>query len=460
MMCIRFEDGWPYRPPKLFVDGIVSEHAVTDGELCLYQPGESSIASWLTFTAFQARITKWAQSQETGFRPEDAMLDAHLYFREKNGALAMIDLSALSIVEDDKAGRTGSLFARWDRDQHVLTLSQDRSSTGADIPGRWYYHGKPIQTPPRDLESFRDALTAGQRKNFDRRLKNIEKNEGPAVFTFLWDTQYGGRNALVVLVSLTEDGDMQAKALELAPTDTSILQLRAGPDVEALRDKRIVVFGVGAIGSNVACRLAEAGVGWLTLVDGDTLRPSNVVRHAASYGIGKHKTLATEMEIKVNAPWTEVKNIPMSPWSPKQLQELLADCDLAIETTGMATFAELLARVAEAMSIPLVSAALFRGGSVGRVRRQALGTDTPIAGRLDEKRYPLIPVGDEPIALEPGCSAPVNNASPVAVAAIAATTAEVVIDLLTERIRYDDEVIEVYRPLELEPFDRIGRLRG
>ena len=45
----------------------------------------------------------------------------------------------------------------------------------------------------------------------------------------------------------------------------------------------MAVFGCGAIGSNVACRLAEAGTGMLRLVDADIMRPGNIVRHAASY---------------------------------------------------------------------------------------------------------------------------------------------------------------------------------
>jgi hypothetical protein len=84
--------------------------------------------------------------------------------------------------------------------------------------------------------------------------------------------------------------------------------------------------------------------------------------------------------------------------------------------------------------------------------------DVPIFGRTAESRYPLIPPGDEPLALEPGCSAPVNNASPSAVAAIAALTAEIAVDALAGRWRYADETIEVYRPLDAAPFDHIGRL--
>lgn len=200
-MRILFEDGWPYRPPKLFVDGIVSEHAVTDGELCLYQPGDDSM-SWLSFAAFQARIAEWIEQQKTGFRSEDAMLDAHLYFLKKGTALATLDLSSLRIEEDgDEGGRTGDLYGKWSRSRDLLELSPSRPE-GEALPGRWYYHGKLVEAPPRDLDSFREALTKGQQTNFDRRLKNIRKGEGSRVFALLWETRYGGRNALVLVASL------------------------------------------------------------------------------------------------------------------------------------------------------------------------------------------------------------------------------------------------------------------
>jgi hypothetical protein len=52
----------------------------------------------------------------------------------------------------------------------------------------------------------------------------------------------------------------------------------------------------------------------------------------------------------------------------------------------------------------------------------------------------------------------VNNASPAAVAAVAALTTMVVSDAVTERFEYNDETIDVYRSLEKAPFDRLGRV--
>jgi hypothetical protein len=43
--------------------------------------------------------------------------------------------------------------------------------------------------------------------------------------------------------------------------------------------QQVVLFGAGAVGSHLAVRLAECGIGILVIHDTDLLRPGNVVRH-------------------------------------------------------------------------------------------------------------------------------------------------------------------------------------
>jgi molybdopterin/thiamine biosynthesis adenylyltransferase len=453
-MRIVFEDGWPYVPPKLFVKGIASDHAVIDGEVCLFQPDEQAFLAWHDLQSFRTRIGSWASASGQGFRPQDALLDAHLYFRPRRFGLALVELASLGIHEDLGEAR-GKLYGDWDEDDRILQLT----SAQAPLNGRWYFRRELPGAPPRDLAALRASLTKGQLTNFERRLKHVNDSGRSAVFLLVWkvaDTP----NALALAASRSAAGEIVVESIELAPTDQEILLLRAGPDVELLAQKRVVILGCGAIGSNVAARLAEAGLGKLRLVDDERLRPGNVVRHAASHSVGDYKVRATRVQIALDAPWTDVEVKQKAPWSAELLRKLITDADLAIDATGMANFAELLSRVARDADIPCVSTALYRGGSVGRVRRQAGTGDVPLTERTDERRFPLIPQGDEPVTIEIGCSALVNNASPISVAAIAATTAEVVIDFLRGELNFGEELIDVYRPLEGQPFGRIGRVLG
>lgn len=459
-MVVLIRDGFPFRWPKVLVKGgtIVSDHVSAGGEVCLFQPDDAS-GQWMTFAGLNARIDAWCDRQQTGFGDEDALLDAHLYFNVHHLAMATLDLGALRGTSDGGSGSTGELHGvrKSDRER-VLELKPSRSSTSGALPGRWYRHENPLVAPPRDLAAFRDALTTGQRNNFDRRLKNVRETGTSLLSVLIWGAPHGD-NGLVLLLSRTDDGDVAAKALELAPTDERVLLLRAGPDQAMLADKHVVMFGVGSIGSNVACRLAEAGLRKMRLVDNDELRPGNMVRHAATFGVGSEKVIVMKVEIVGSAPWCEVEPVEEAPWGATRIRELLRDVDLVIDATGLAAFTGLIANICAANETPLVSAALYRGGSVARVRRQLPGTDTPIGARSNSAEYPVIPPGEEPVSLEAGCNAVVNNASPVAVASVAALTAEVVVDALANADRYSEETIDVYRPLDDPPLDAVGRVR-
>jgi molybdopterin/thiamine biosynthesis adenylyltransferase len=457
-MEVVIQDGWPFRAPRLLIPSrdIVSDHVNALGEICLWRADDAS-GQWMTLEGFMTRIDEWCAQQAGGFRAEDAMLDAHLYFTGANIGLATLDIASLRIDERDPAGATDSIFGQWKDKKTVLALTVKRPAKGETIDGRWYYHARPLPAPPSDLDAFRAVLTPGQQHNFDRRAKSVRTSGRPHVSVLLWGTEHG-INGLVLHLTRDSAGNAQGESLELAPSDTQTLMLRCGPDVDLLATKHVTVFGVGSVGSHVALVLAEAGLGKLRLVDGDKLRPGNTVRHAAVFGIGDNKARATSTRIRISAPWTETTTIQENPWAPTRISDLVQDTDLVIDATGLARFTGLIARIAEQHGKPLISAALYRGGAVARVRRQVPGLDVAIHERADEARYPTIPPGDEPLALEPGCDAPVNNASPIAVTSIAVLTAEIAIDTLGDPRRYADDTLEVYRPLDTPPFDRLGRV--
>lgn len=450
-MRICFRDGWPFQHPRLFVEGLDQRHVNASGEVCLWQSGASS-GEWLVLSDYTTRIEEWVRRAKEGFHPEDFALDAHLYFESvKPDVVAAVELGKLGLA--GPPGKTVVVSGSWDANKHVLKVSSNRNG---EIEGRCYWVGH-VPVPPHGFEQVRSLLTVGQARNFDRRYRGVAERGELQMFLVAWQRELG-REVLVLLAG-KQDGEVVAESIEVAPTDVEYLKLRAGPDVNVLGGKHVAIFGLGAVGSNLALRLAEAGVTRLTLVDDARLRPGDIVRHAAgSWAVGSTKVGAVSAMLSTRAPWTEVVTVSESSWDPKRIEALLAGADLTVEATGAASLANMLSVLCERKIAPLVSAALYRGGAVARVRRQALADDVPMTERTGGSRYPPIPPADEPLIFEPGCSSPVNNASPVAVAAIAALTAQVAIDFLAGRDAYGDEVIEVYRPLEVPPFDRIGRI--
>jgi molybdopterin/thiamine biosynthesis adenylyltransferase len=452
-MQIEFVDGWPYHQPRLLVDGISTEHTNNRGEICLWQTGAAS-RPWLTFKGLTDRIAEWVEAADAGF-PDDGILDAHLYYDPKHHtAIATIDIGR---IDDRRREEHGRIYGRWRNNGHLLELATN-DKAGGDIAGRWYFApGAPA--PPRDIDDVRNMLNNTQARSLNLGLAAVESGKGERLVLVLWETR-DGTNALTLTQRLAK-GNVEVSAIETAPTDHKYLEGRAGPDFDALQQKRVLIYGAGAVGSHIAVHLAECGTGTLVLRDSEILRPGNVVRHAASRAhIGWTKTRATEAVIQARVPWTKVE-IGLATWNPSEIATAVADADVVVDATGNAGFADMLSDICQQQSRPLVSAALYRRGAVGRICRQAAEADTPIRARdvgIDP-RYPLIPPGDEPVIREPGCSAVVNSAPPSAVAALAAQTTVIIIDTITGTFSYDDELIEVYRPLDVAPFDHVGTLR-
>ena len=450
-MTIKFVDGWPFQHPRLYVQGMDKPHSNTEGDVCLWESGAAS-DQWLTFEGYVARIEEWARrTAEDDFGPEDFALDAHLAFAHlRPSVIATVNLGDLGLQEAPR-GIT-PISGRWSLGGRVLEIA---GGSGNPIGGSAYWV-RQARTAPRDIEAISSLLSAEQNRNFERRYRNVSRGGQARLFLVSWE-HASEQEALVVLAE-SREGSVVAEAVEVAPTDVRYLKLRAGDDAHVLSAKRVIIFGVGAIGSNLAFRLAESGVGSLTLVDGDTLRPSNVIRHAASRRlVGASKVIAAHVELEDRAPWTQVRTVDSRSWSPDEVGKEIEGHDCVVDATGSASFTAQLSILGERSGIPLVSSALHYGGSVTRIRRQAGADDVPITRRsLDTGHLVLPPREPERFAHEPGCSSPVNNASPVSVAAAAARTAFVVIDFLTGAMRYDDEVIEVLRPMDDPPFDQVG----
>jgi threonine dehydrogenase-like Zn-dependent dehydrogenase len=273
----------------------------------------------------------------------------------------------------------------------------------------------------------------------------------------VWSTP-AGYNLLVLGLERLEGGRLSVTVYEPARTDTEILKLRAGPDAPGLADNTVVLFGAGAIGSHIADLLTRSGVGTLHVHDTQRLRPGDVVRHAADrLYVGDFKTDAVRFKATLAAPWSEVRVHRTAPWKPSELAEAVAEADLVVDATGLKAFAAQLSLVCDEATKPMISAAAYRHGDLGRVRVQAGEPNDRIYDRADPT-YPEIPRGadEAEVAWETGCAAPVAQAPPANVAAISATAARWAVDVLTGRADEDADVIEVYHPLADAPFNKAG----
>ena len=460
-MDIVILPGWPFQPPAVFVQGLNTNHSTLDGLVCMWQDGDFS-HDWTTVKGLLGRIEDWCEKAKHGWEDDRLDQDAFLNFRYKHPAVTAFDLAALSVDE----GRWGEFVGVVNLKPPRVDIGPGYRQSSKQLRGMWFHAGQLKTPPPRQLSEIPPLLRRHQRRGLQRALDERRRPEflftsgGVDLILFCWERH--GRTDLLILACIGTAEQLEAFAMQPGPNDKHSLLLRAGPDASMLNDRKIVLFGAGALGGHTATLLAESGAGFLDIIDPDVLLPGNVVRHVAGHGqVGAPKAQAVEAVIKDHAPWTKVTSFLESPHTPSQIRKRIDDADVVVDATGNEALTLSLAMVARDMQKPLVAGVLYRGGFVGRAQRQALPDDTLINQRGDSTRYPLIPAGDDSedfAALHLGCSAPVNNAPPSAVMACAALITQVALDVLTNRFELSDEVIDVYRAIPYPPFDRIGRV--
>lgn len=456
-MTLVILDGWPHRQPALRVNGMRRpEHASADGTICLWQDGDGS-RQWMTLAGWHERVAEWRARQADGFDEADTVMDAHAYFETRIDGIATVDLDEL--LGDAGDGADGRVAGRW-QNHGVLALTADHGKQ--DLKGLWFYRAA-LPTPPTNLTALRASLTAEQRTRYDQRIKSLTAGGGRTVFVLIWGADQQC-NAIVVIASRTKAKGkaarpLRARAIEVAFTDHDTLRRRCGTDAIALAGHRVAIFGVGAVGSQLAVGLADTGVGELTLIDGDRMRPGNVIRHRAGPGhVGMQKVEAAKTIIMRRAPWANVDAWPASVWNPDEIAAIAEDHDLVIDCTGNVGFGNQLAQLATGTDTPILVAALYRNGAISRVSRQGRD-DLPLAQRTAATGHSEIPrAGDETFVAEAGCSAPVNLAPPPAVTECAALTVQVAVDTLLARGQAPAEIVTIHRPLDQAPFDHMGRL--
>lgn len=118
------------------------------------------------------------------------------------------------------------------------------------------------------------------------------------------------------------------------------------------------VFGLGGVGGHAAEALARAGVGRLTLFDGDTVSPSNINRQMAALHstVGLYKADVMAARIRDINPAAQVRCI-RDFYTPENADAFaLSDFDCIVDAIDMVRAkVELIARASQG-GIPIVSA--------------------------------------------------------------------------------------------------------
>jgi tRNA A37 threonylcarbamoyladenosine dehydratase len=129
------------------------------------------------------------------------------------------------------------------------------------------------------------------------------------------------------------------------------------PGLHALMASRVVIFGMGGVGSFAAESLARSGVGALVLVDFDDVCVTNSNRqlHALKGNIGKSKVSVMAERLRLVSPTATIEAVPRF-YEASAADELLAGrIDFVVDAIdSLAAKAHLLA-TCRARGIPVVS---------------------------------------------------------------------------------------------------------
>ena len=207
------------------------------------------------------------------------------------------------------------------------------------------------------------------------------------------------------------------------------------PEVYRRQQQRVLIIGLGALGSPVADHLAKAGVGELTLVDDDTLEPANLGRHLlGANALEQPKVEGMSNHLSRTYPAVRVKPIKQNieDWL---IDNRLDHYDLVLDLTGMEEVRRLLDRHRRRHPCPLLIA--WMEPFVVAAHACLLPKDVPwIHNGKDHLEFlQAVTWPDEVVQQEPGCSTRFQSYTAVSAAYAVALVAEKALDALDKGIK-------------------------
>jgi molybdopterin-synthase adenylyltransferase len=160
-----------------------------------------------------------------------------------------------------------------------------------------------------------------------------------------------------------------------------------------LQCARILIAGVGGLGTIAATYLAAAGVGFLRLVDHDRVELSNLNRQIlySSKDIGRAKVTVAAERLESLNPSIGIEGIQRT-FDEQTVEELTQDIDLIVDAFDNFATRYLINRVAFARRIPLIHGAVR--GFFGQVSTLIPGSTAClqclVAHSPPEESFPII----------------------------------------------------------------------
>lgn len=414
---------FPFKPPGVFPHdpnaAPWSWHREIDGALCLVADDDHQDLWWTDAPAFLDHVAAWFERSDAGWIGDRPDLDLDRYFHPSD------DEHLYLYGELDGYSDSFVRFSPGANNVMKLTGGGTRPTKPAKKHTRdafgYVTHLGAVDEPPRVWEDI--AMRIEPTVDLEKRVRDYKVQ----VLVLTYDREQH-EGAIVLEVWPSTSGEIVVRRLRSGPDTIASRSSRAGRQAGDLCSRRVAVVGAGALGSFIADMLVRAGVGRLTVVDGDVVMPGNLVRHLVGReAVGLPKALAVKNHIvrfhglsssQIDAQLDDVIG-------GDDAVALLRDHDLVVNATADFAVTALLRVSAECINATFLSATLQNDGLTYRIDvLPPVGAAPVLADSVIIGAAPRAPY------YEAGCGSPISPTPPHAVIEAAAVTVRHAIGLL------------------------------
>lgn len=417
-IVVVLPEAFPFRPPLVRLEPgpqavDVTWHVSPSGELCLYIDDDENTRPWDDVDQFLRRVAGWFDEAAQGW-PEDApVMDADRYIESEPSSSLLVygDLTA-------HVGRYVQL--RLGKNKTIRLHAQALRPPVPKNQKRVYGAVRDIGVLERPVRSWDDVRALVL--DADQLEKDLRQRRIVAVLLVY---ERAGRKAVLPLrVDRDRDG-FRVSAFEAASDTDVVRRFRSGPGREQLSQRRVLIVGVGAVGSFMADLLARDGVGDLGVRDWQHLTPGNVIRHlCGSTDVGRMKADAVAANVHARYE-TKVHAVNESLRSLDDAVEAVQNYDLVVDATARGYVTALLREAASLTGRNVLTVCVQNDGDVARV-----DVMPPLSGAPLPPTPTRPPTGPE--FFEGACGDPVSPTPPHAVVQAATLAAAHAVGLLTD----------------------------
>lgn len=374
---IYFPWNFPYEPPMVCVcsdeDFVKNSRHQNDKLLCLWNEGE-----WnpnITPDDFYKRIEMWFQhSKNNDWENKDRRADLDRHFHSNN-ILAINDDEWSNFQFNSSYGYyeyTILSFNNYPQGVFIynpkdgvcnksglyLPASDSFTNCNSNLLKEFHYFKQDITNTKRGLwfnckDEIRPCQTFKELKTQIYRLCNTSENiiddefkkllakNKNIMFSIIYEDN--DKNKQYIHFDYNKDDDKLVTYKTCNCNEVNLTQ-RISHLKTKLQDKKIAIFGIGAIGSFVAESLGRHGLNEIKLIDHDTLEPQNIIRHALSACfIGLKKAFALSQIINnFSLGFTKTNYICESIFDERKYIEIIKDVDIVIDCTANKNFSLML----------------------------------------------------------------------------------------------------------------------